>query len=430
MAPPAIKPPATLPADFNGWDQAPPKTLPADFDKWDKPTAPASAMTAAEQPKSFLKGVQDSFDANTRTSPKEPLLETGLKSVVGAIGAPLVHPINTAKGILDMVPGSPDLPNTPMKSNGTTYLRDEGTNPIVNRGVQAYHDVRDGGPGYAATKLGGELFGGLALGEGTGAAVRGMGAAADTVRNVAVGDPNAAALRGLRIGPRSPKAISTLSAIEGARPFLKGATSLEDLQGRIPAAKNEIWSPYKQAIDTVGDKSTGFGTVADLENERLQNSALLRGLKSKNPEAIQLAMQKGLNEADLLAQEKQLKSILDPELRATGIDPTAIRKSFGEVSRIGKQVSGRSTLIEAEKPYGIGKMLDLDLHKPLQAPGKIMEGLRDVIAGRPLLRGKPTDVSILEGFRDAGPKPDFGRILTPQELANPFLNKSKVLSKK
>lgn len=429
MAPP-VKPPATLPPDFNGWDTAPPKTLPADFDKWDKPATAPAASTAAPAPTSFLKGVQNSFDENTRTSPKEPLLETGLKSVVGAIGSPLVHPINTAKGMLDMIPGSPDLPNTPMKANGATYLRDEGNNPIVNRGVQAYHDVRDGGPGYAATKLGGELFGSAALGEGVGAAARGVGAATDSIRNTAIGDPDASALRGLQVGPRSPKAISTLSAIEGARPFLKGATSLEDLQGRIPAAKNEIWSPYKEAISAVGDKPTGFGTVADLEEARLQNSALLRGLKSRNPEAIQLAAQKGLGEADLLTQEKQLKSLLDPELRATGIDPTAIRKSFGEVSRIGKQVSGKSTLIEAEKPYGFGKMLDIDLHKPLATPGKIVEGMRDIIAGRPLLRGKPTDVNILEGFRNAGPKPDLGRILTPQELSNPFLNTSKVLIRK
>ena len=36
--------PATLPANFSGWDDAPPKTLPADFSGWDadEPTPPVS----------------------------------------------------------------------------------------------------------------------------------------------------------------------------------------------------------------------------------------------------------------------------------------------------------------------------------------------------------------------------------------------------
>ena len=52
----------------------------------------------------FFKGLQKSFDTNTTTSPSEPLLETGLKSVVGAIGSPFVHPMqgyaNEAEGLL------------------------------------------------------------------------------------------------------------------------------------------------------------------------------------------------------------------------------------------------------------------------------------------------------------------------------------------
>lgn len=413
------------------WDvvsTAPSDSQPAS-DGWNVvSSAPTTVTTPPASPPSFLGGIQHSFDENTRTSPNESLLQTGLKSVVGAIGAPFIHPLETAKGIAGMIPASPDLPYnvSPVEDN----------NPLVNRGVQAYHDVKDGGFGYAGTKLGGELLGNIALGEGAGAAAKGLGSTVgavrdaggvgNSVRNAVVGDPNAAALRGVRIGPNSPKTLSTLSAIEGARPFLKGATSLEDLQAKIPTAKSEIWSPYREAINAIGDKSTGFGTVADLENERLQNSALLRGLKSQNPEAIQLAAQKGLNQADLLNQESQLKALLDPELRATGIDPTAIRKSFGEVSRIGKQISGKSTLIEKEQPYGLGKVLDVDLHKPMQIIPKAIEGGRDILAGRPLFKGKPTDVSVREGFRNAGPKPDLGRVLTTEEAGNPFVNKSRL----
>jgi hypothetical protein len=253
-------------------------------------------------------------------------------------------------------------------------------NPVSLRANQAVQDYHEGGLPYAATKLGGEAFGSLATGETAGLLGEAAGRGGSLLREAALGDPNVAALKGLHVPARSPKTKPTLSAVEGARPFLQGVNSLEDLQARVPLAKAEIWNPYEQAVSRLEGKTQGpGGDVRSLENERLQSSALLRGLRSRNPEAIQLAQQKGLGEADLLDQDRQLKSLLDPQLATTGINPAAIRDTFGKVSRIGQRMSGKSTIAEADKPYGIGKMIDLDLHKPLQAPGKILEGATPVI---------------------------------------------------
>lgn len=372
-------------------------------------------------PHSVLGGVQNSFDENTRTSPSEPLLQTGLKSVVGAIGAPFVHPLNTAKGVLDMLPSSPDLPNVPLKANGKTYLRSEG-NPIVDRGLQAYNDAKDGGIAYSATKLGGETLGGTLLGEAAGAipgVARNMGANTSALRESIVGDPNAAALRGLRVGPASNKALRTVSAVEGSRPFLQGSTDLSDLQSRLPAAKNEVWSPYAEALDKIGNKKTPLGTLNELESRRMEVSAQLRALKSGDPQAVALAQQKGMSQAELLAEERQIKATLDPELRAAGVDPAAVRRTFSDLGTVERRVSGKSTLAEPSKQYGFGKITDIDIHKPGNILPTIAEGGRDILAGRPFWSAKPTDVAIREAFRTGGPKPSFRSTPFSPEIPEP-----------
>lgn len=108
---------------------------------------PIGASAPAEDDRN---DIQRSFDENTKTDPNEPLLETGLKSVVGAVGSPLIHPIKTLQGAADLI-GDP-------------------IETIPKMGESIKQDYKDGGLGYAATKLGGNLFGGLAAGEGAGAA--------------------------------------------------------------------------------------------------------------------------------------------------------------------------------------------------------------------------------------------------------------------
>lgn len=361
----------------------------------------ASIAKPTEQP-GMLKSIQNSFDTNTATNPKEPLLQTGLKSVAGAIGAPFVHPIDTAKSL------------------GKSALT-MGLSGGYDMGKGIASDYKQGGLPYAATKLAGNTFGGVALGSAIGAVPE----AAAGARDMAIGDPNAAALRGLQVGPKSPKTLSTLNSAEGARPYLQGAKNLEDIQSKIQPAKNEIFSEYNKAVNGIGERPVkgpdGMTTVKDLESERLQLSALNRGLKQQLPEAIQLAQQKGMTQAQLLAREKAVQSALDPELASTGIDPKAIRRTFGDVAQVGQRVSGKSTLIEKPQPTGLGRIANLSIQHPLQAPGEILGGMRDIVAGRGLFSSKPTDLGIREGFRTAGPKPNLGQYQPPTNagLLNP-----------
>lgn len=380
-------------------------------DKWAQYVQPAVTPAVPDDGRNII---QKSFDENTKTSPSEPLLQTGLKSVVGAIGAPFVHPLQTAKGVLDLVPDSPDVPIAPTHEN-----------PLVGRGIAAYHDAKDGGLGYSATKLAGETFGATALDglvRGAPGATRGLGDTASAIRQSAIGNPDVAALRGLRVGQGSKQALGTLSSVQGARPFLQGASDLADLQAKIPVAKSEIWSPYEDALGRVGDTKTPLGTAKELEARRLELSGQLRLVKSRNPGDIALAAQQGLDKSALLAEEKRITSTLDPILRDAGVDAGSVRKSYAQVGRIGSRIEGRSTLNEAAKPYGFNKLPELltgvDLTKPstyIKPVGNLFDIGKDLTAGR-YTSAKPTDVAIREAFRNGGAKPNF---LTEPKYSEP-----------
>lgn len=356
-------------------------------------TTPITAPAPPDARNFFQRGV-DNLE-NYVEHPEErgagqPNLATkfGGGVIGGSLGV-LAHPIQTAKGALKVI-GDPEQ--------------------ALSETAQS---LQENPAGFV-----GNMVGGIGLGAGTDAAIGGLKDLGGMARTAALGDPNAAALKGLGVGPKSPKALGTIQSVEGARPFLQGAQDLTDLQGKIKPAKAEIWQPYKDALDAIGDRVVngpdGPTTVRDLEAERLQLSAINRGLKGKvpNPESVQLAQQKGLNQAQALAKEAAVKAALDPELASTGINPTAIRKAFGQVADVGAKVSGKSTLIEPTQPSGFGKIANLSIKQPLQAPAQIASGLRDLIAGRPMYAAKPTDIGIREGFAQGGVKPDFGSVRT------------------
>jgi hypothetical protein len=263
------------------------------------------------------------------------------------------------------------------------------------------------------------LGGSVAAGE----AIPKMSAA---VRESALGGQagaDAAALRTLRVPASSTKAVRTLDAVQGARPFLQGMNSVEDAQTRIPAAKSEIWAPYEQTVKAIGDRPLrgpdGMSTVRALEDERTQLSALNRGLKNGDPASLQLAQQKGMTQAQLLDREQAVQQALDPELQKAGIQPREIRKAFGQVSQVGSKLMGRSTLAEEAQPYGLGRMTNVRLDNPSTWLGEPIQGFRDVFAGRPWWSGKLSDVELGEAFRSGGPKPDFGQLRPQTRLQLP-----------
>lgn len=123
MAPPAVNPPAKLPANFDGWDQSssgPPSTLPADFNGWDQKTR---ATTESPKTTSLLDTLRSNWHSNVDPVPSSQagsfahnvggaaaqavtaplsMLEHPVGTIMGGINT-LIHPINTASGIIQNV---------------------------------------------------------------------------------------------------------------------------------------------------------------------------------------------------------------------------------------------------------------------------------------------------------------------------------------
>lgn len=133
-----------------------------------------SNPTVPEDP-GILKNVQNDFDTRMATDPKDPLMLTGLKSVIGAVGTPLVHPWETIKNVAKMASDA-----SPPGALANEIAGRKGIPQEIGEGIG--RDIHEGGLPYAGTKLAGNIFGGLALGAPVDAAVplaRALGGAAE-----------------------------------------------------------------------------------------------------------------------------------------------------------------------------------------------------------------------------------------------------------
>jgi hypothetical protein len=339
-----------------------------------------------------------------------------LRGAASGIGNMFAHPLDTIAGMAQPFMAAGVSPNGYPSTAATGRPQDSQANAQVQQ--QAQQGQADAAkfigqnPAFALGSVAGPAL--LTAGAAKfGPKIAGAaGSAGSAIREAALGDPDAAAMRGLHVSPQSPKAVATLKAVEGSRPFLEGVKSLQDLQERVPAAKQEIWAPYEDALSKVGDNKVKgpdgeMTTVKDLEARRLELSAQLRTLRAGGPEATALAQQKGLTQANLLREESAVKSALDPQLRKVGIDPAAIRKAFGQVSQVGSRVAGKTTTGEASQPSGFGRMTNMQLDTPRTWIGEPVQGVRDLAAGRPAWSTNATDMNIREAFRMGGPRPDF-----------------------
>ena len=149
---------------------AEPKQKPAAVDPWEEeaknfkpsPQSTAAPAESGDDWKVWQMGntdgdaggggnaLQRSFDENTKTNPKEPLLKTGLKSVVGGAGGMFVHPWETVKSVGSGLVHSLN-PSDP-------------ESPIAKMASGAKEDYQAGGLPYALTKTAGNLFGNVAGG--------------------------------------------------------------------------------------------------------------------------------------------------------------------------------------------------------------------------------------------------------------------------
>ena len=370
----------------------------------------ASAPTASEAPKpGLLDSVRSNVNAARQGAQPGDGIITGALKNFGAGGADVVHSLGHAI----MNPRETLTPHmqTPEESA-------EASKPVTQQFGDSFHQLGQDASNAAHNPMrtAGQVGTGLLAAELGGKALSAAGEAGSAIRNAAIGDPDAAAVRGLKVPANSPKMQRTVSSVQNARPYLQGVESQADLQARIPQAKAEVWGPYQQAIDANPHMQVkgpdGPTTLKNLEDERLQLSALNRGLKSRDPEAVQLAQQKGMSQADLLARESAVKAHLDPALEQLGLKPGEIRKTFGSIAQIGSKVSGKSNIIEPQQPYGFSKLKDISITKPLSNIPTILGAGRDIAAGR-YMSASPIDTGIREGFRNAGPKPDLGTYQPP-----------------
>jgi hypothetical protein len=201
-------------------------TVTLDFSKA-KPlpvTLDFSKAQPISNPSDDRNAIQKSFDQNTQTSPKDSLLETGLKSVVGAIASPFIHPLDTLSGMAHAVAHPIDQVHSEVN--------------------QLYQDKADGGLGYAGTKFAGNVLGSVALGEAGGAAggalMKGLPSAAGKLALLGK-TPEAAyesALKPSVLVDQSTRAALVKTGLEKGLPVSK--SGVEKLGGLIDELNSKI----------------------------------------------------------------------------------------------------------------------------------------------------------------------------------------------
>jgi hypothetical protein len=356
-----------------------------------KPAAPAQPA------KSWNDAASDSIADPSMTPDArntwQGQLERFGQGTAEAITNPFLHPIKTAGSLLEQTPPG-------MLFDAVTGRK--------NAGQQMGQSLVDN----PANTLG-QLAGGAILGHVAGGAMQVPGAL-DEFRTP---DTDVQAMKGLRVPAGSNKANRILGNVETAKPFLKGANTLEDLQSRIPGAKEEVYAPYKQAIDAMQHQTVGNSTVGDLFNRDKEITAQLGNIKN-DPLAMQQAAQKGLTQADLLDEQKSIRSQLFPLIEQAGVDVPGLNKTYGALKGIEKQIAGRNTVSVPDEPQGFGRLKNLSIKEPLKFLDQAKPAAQDILNGR-FWSGNPVDTAIQDAFKTSGPKPSFGKYQPPARLQLP-----------
>ena len=340
------------------------------------------------------------------------------KGFVHTIPSMIKHPVQTAESMIQpalasgMSPIGEGYPSFAPLGTGRTGRLSEANNEAIQQNAQegqrqSAAAIKEN-PAYAAGGMTSLLGAGIALHE-LAPVVRGAGS---MIRDAAIGDPDVAAVRAAGVPKKA--ALGFKNDLQGARPYLAGTKSVEELQNKAGIGgplRDEIYKPIDDFLSVHGNRVVqgpdGPTTLNDLEAQRGQVSAQLRQLKEGGPEGIALATQKGLNQADLLARQQAIEGALDPHLMAAGIDSPLIRQTYGQVARVGDQFAGRWTPAEKPTPFGFGRLTNIDVARPRTWLGQPAQGVRDLLAGHPLWSGNAGDVGVSDAFRTGGPKPDF-----------------------
>src|SRR5208282_6062524 len=392
--------------------------------------ASASHPSEAQQVSAGLPGVPASVTPMRENSLMHAMTGPPLTGLESGLSSPAQIPENAkAMGEGAAIGGLITAPVATIGALGGGYLGGKGARfgaKELGAGERG-QDIAEG-----VGTLGGGILGGVGLPKGR-----------TWLANRAMENPDVAALKAQGVAVNSRKAAQTLRATETARPYLKGVQTQAEAQARLPQAKAEAWAPRKAVLDLHGNETvpgpSGPATMAELEAERVQLSAINRGLKSGDQMAMKLAEQKGLSQADAIQRERSLNTVLDKEIGKYGVDSQKVRETFAGLSKVEQRLAGRLGGKESA-PMGIGKIIrgarigggvgegaELQGHggfisEPLYRFG---QAGRDIAAGRGWLSGSPADISVREGFRVGGEKPALGTPInfTPRGLLPPAVER-------
>ena len=243
--------------------------------------------------------------------------------------------------------------------------------------------------------------------------------------------PNEAAQDAL--APPKRKAMKAQQDLDGARPYFEDSKNFKEAQENAAAGKKEIWSPYKKAIDGLpGDVKVlgpdGSETVRSLEAKRVDTQSQLSDYRAMSPIDQAGMLHKSQKIQELTERYEAITEAIDPVLRKAGIDPTLIRKTYGQVNGVAKLLAGRNVLSETAKAYGLRKIFNgdfIDLVHPGNMFSDVIDAGKDVLAGRSGMV-KPTDMAVREGFRPGipGSKPNLtpgphGSLMEPPVIEAP-----------
>lgn len=356
------------------------------------------------EPKDDRNSVQKTFDANTQINPQDSLVQRGLKAATAAVGAPIIHPVKTLRGLPSAMtlPSAEDIaqqtndPNKPTLAQGVaegvggfagSLLLGKAAEPIVAPVIEGVAKVLPRIPGALAQ-------GKAAVGKVTYPKNLSLTPEEVTAQNVVKAlQPDPAAVPNVKsASPEIPDALAYAKR-EGIPQNGKLDTA-KALQGRADEIQahydDKILKPNQTAVQTVpanydgatvGENRATLGQIndrVDVINKELKSN-FRKKLSSQTTEA-------NASDADLLGEKANLTTILHTKLgELTGIAPeeiAAIRQRAGKLRSLAQEVTdsaNKDTLAAGRREVSAGTF---SLRNPMEAIQDKIGGGQEVIGNR------------------------------------------------
>jgi len=401
------------------------------------------------KPTDTRNDIQKSFDANTSYSPNDPLLKKVLAGTAHAIGAPFIHPIDTASGVLNSMDLSNAIgPNAPAP--------------------KPWADVRKELP-YQA----GEVLGGTALGEAAGGAVRAASPAVSDATSTALakaqaiggklvpslvdGPPESLITRAIKPGKNN---VNWNADVQKALPLMKSAEQqlgrpiqgVDDALAAADLAKKQVWQQYQQRLGPAAARGAVIdgNQIADAmvssidKRTALQNPGLVQRvqqvadtyrrplslgdaedfLQSTNKDLNtyyaknKVGQNVALNDPDIastVAEGNALRSALYSKLdQLTGPGAAQLKQAYGSLTNIEKELYGRQLVAARQNPESLPEQMGTirGAGKILKGvatfdPGDVLEGAQNIAVSRALKARNSSDAMISRAFEKAQPATPF-----------------------